>query len=176
MRIEETSIDGVCTVDIEPLGDERGFFARTYCAREFAAAGIVLDVAQSNLSVNKRRGTLRGLHFQGAPKPDPKLVQCVRGAIFDVAVDLRPASPTFRDWFGLELSAQNRRALFVPPGCAHGFLSLEDDSEVLYLMGEYYDPALARGVRWNDPAFAIAWPASPTVIAPRDRAYPDFNF
>ncbi|TCS64991.1 dTDP-4-dehydrorhamnose 3,5-epimerase [Varunaivibrio sulfuroxidans] len=176
MRIDKTPIGGVRTVDIDSHGDDRGFFARTYCRREFEAAGIDLTVAQTNLSVNKRRGTLRGLHFQGVPRPDPKLVQCVRGAIFDVAVDLRPASPTFRDWFGVELSAQNRRALFVPPGCAHGFLSLRDDTEVLYLMGEYYEPALAQGVRWDDPAFAIAWPIAPAVIAPRDRDYPDFSF
>lgn len=175
MHIEKTPIDGVYTVDLDPRGDARGFFARTYCRRAFADAGIALDVVQSNLSSNTHRGTLRGMHFQAAPKPDPKLVRCVRGAIFDVAVDLRPESSSFRKWFASELSARNGRAMFVPAGCAHGFLTLEDESDVLYLMGEAYEPSLARGVRWDDPAFAIAWPSIPAVMSPRDRAYPDFE-
>lgn len=175
MKFSATKIPGVMVIDAEPIGDERGFFARSFCAREFAAAGLELTVAQTNLSHNARRGTLRGMHYQAEPKPEPKLVACIRGAIFDVAIDLRAESPSFRDWVGAELTDSNGKALFVPPGCAHGFLTLADETQVSYLMGELYDPDLARGVRWDDPAFGVEWPGEPTVISDRDAGYPDFR-
>lgn len=175
MKFSATKIPGVVVIDAEPIGDERGFFARSFCAREFAAAGLELTVAQTNLSHNARRGTLRGMHYQAEPKPEPKLVACIRGAIFDVAIDLRAESPSFRDWVGAELTDSNGKALFVPPGCAHGFLTLADETQVSYLMGELYDPDLARGVRWDDPAFGVEWPGEPTVISDRDAGYPDFR-
>ena len=174
MIIEETHIAGACIVRPEQLEDERGFFARTWDEAEFAARGLASHVVQCSISFNRRHGTLRGLHYQAAPYPESKLVRCTAGAIFDVAVDLRPSSPTFRGSVGLELSADNRLALYVPEGCAHGFLTLEDDAEVLYQMTEVYVPDAARGVRWDDPAFAIAWPGEVFVISDRDRTYPDF--
>ena len=175
MKFTPTAIAGVMVVDMEPIADERGLFARSFCAEEFAAQGLAAAFVQANIAFNPARGTLRGLHFQAAPEPEPKLVRCTRGAIFDVAVDLRPGSPSYCRWSGHELSAANRRALYVPEGCAHGLLTLEDDSEVSYLMGAAYDPGLARGVRWNDPAFAIAWPFAPAVISGRDAGFPDFS-
>lgn len=175
MKFTATKIPGVTVVESEPIADERGFFARGFCGEEFAAAGLNLAVAQTNVSHNRCKGTLRGMHYQAEPKPEPKLVSCVRGGIFDVAVDLRPDSPTFRAWTGVELTESNRKALFVPPGCAHGFLTLSDETEVSYLMGEFFAAELARGVRWNDPAFGIEWPGTPSVISDRDVAYPDFR-
>lgn len=175
MKFSATKIPGVVVVEAEPIGDSRGFFARSFCAREFAAAGLELTVVQTNLSHNARRGTLRGMHYQAEPKPEPKLVACIRGAIFDVAIDLRAESPSFRDWVGAELTDSNGKALFVPPGCAHGFLTLADETQVSYLMGEFYDPDLAKGVRWDDPAFGVEWPGEPTVISDRDAGYPDFR-
>ena len=174
MIFAETEVPGVLAVELEKLGDERGFFARSFCAEEFARHGLAAAFVQVNISFNRRRGTLRGLHYQAEPKPEPKLVRCTRGAIFDVAVDLRPGTATYCRWTARELSAGNHRALYVPAGCAHGFITLEDDSEVCYLMGAAYDPELARGVRWNDPAFAIAWPLQPSVISARDAGYADF--
>lgn len=175
MKISPLDISGAALVEIEPFGDERGFFARSFCRQEFSDAGLDLNIVQSNLSQNAAKGTLRGMHYQGSPKPDPKLVSCIQGAIFDVVVDIRKGSKTFCRWYGVELSAQNRKALFVPPGCAHGFLTLRDDAVVHYQMGEEFIPDLARGVRWNDPAFAIDWPMEPKVIAERDATYPDFQ-
>ncbi len=172
MKFTETPIPGVVVVDIEPLEDERGFFARSFCAEEFAARGLTDSFVQTNIAFNELRGTLRGLHYQAAP--EPKLVRCTRGALFDVAVDLRPDSPGYGCWTGHELSADNRRALYIPEGCAHGLLTLEDETEVSYLMGAAYDPACARGVRWNDPAFAIDWPFAPLVISERDAAFDDY--
>jgi len=174
MRISPTRIPGVMVVEAESRADERGQFARTFDAETFAAAGLPTLWPQCNTSWNARRGTLRGLHFQADPRPEPKLVRCTRGALFDVAVDLRPDSPTYCGWVGLELTANARNALYIPPGCAHGFLTLEDGAEVFYQMGESYVPELARGVRWNDPAFAIEWPFAPTMIGARDANYPDF--
>jgi dTDP-4-dehydrorhamnose 3,5-epimerase len=150
---ERTDIPGVTTVELERLGDERGFFARSYCAEEFSVHGLTASFVQANISFNRHCGTLRGMHYQAEPVPEPKLVRCTRGAVFDVAVDLRRESPTFCRWVGVELNQENRRALYVPPGCAHGFITLEEDAEVSYLMGAPYLPELARGVRWNDPAF-----------------------
>ena len=175
MKFTDTDIPGVVVVEIERLEDERGFFARSFCAEEFAAQGLVGDFVQANIAFNAARGTLRGLHYQASPAPEPKLVRCTAGAVFDVAIDLRTGSPSYCRWSGHELSAANRRALYIPAGCAHGLLTLEDACEVSYLMGAAYDPALARGVRWNDPAFAIDWPEAPLVISDRDAGFADFT-
>ncbi len=172
MIFRDTEIPGITVVELDKRADERGFFARSYCAREFADHGIAMGVAQCNVSLNDKRGTLRGLHYQAAPSTETKLIRCTRGAIFDVAVDLRPESPTYRRWIGIELDADAHRAMFIPSGCAHGFQTLSDAAEVFYLMGEAYDPALDRGVRWNDPALAIKWPLEPTVISKRDAGFP----
>jgi dTDP-4-dehydrorhamnose 3,5-epimerase len=175
MNIRPTALVGVMVVSPTVNADERGLFARTYDAAAFAAAGLPTLWPQCNTSSNRRKGTLRGLHYQAEPRPDPKLVRCTRGRIFDVVVDLRTESASFRQWAGVELSEHTRDALAIPAGCAHGFLTLEDDCEVFYMMGEAYVPELARGVRWNDPAFAIHWPAQPAVIAERDASWPDFS-
>jgi len=175
MILRDTGIAGVVEIDAEAQADERGFFARAFCIDELAAHGIDFTVVQANLSGNAAAGTLRGMHWQAAPQPDPKIVRCVRGRIFDVALDLRPDSPTRGRWTACELDAERRNALHIPAGCAHGFLTLTDDCELLYLMGAPFVAGLARGVRWNDPAFAIDWPADPAVIAPRDANYPDFT-
>jgi dTDP-4-dehydrorhamnose 3,5-epimerase len=171
----ETAVAGVWIVEPEPRVDERGFFARTWCAEEFRAHGLNGELAQVSVSYNHRRGTLRGLHYQAAPHAEAKLVRCTRGAIWDVAVDLRPESPTFLRHAAVVLDADNRLALYVPEGCAHGFQTLADASEVLYQMSTAYVPPAARGVRWDDPAFAIPWPPAERIIAARDRAYPDFR-
>ncbi|MCP8940097.1 dTDP-4-dehydrorhamnose 3,5-epimerase [Alsobacter sp. SYSU M60028] len=175
MKLVPTELPGVMVVEAEPVGDERGLFARVYDADAFAAAGLPTDWPQCNLSWNPVRHTLRGMHFQTGEAAEPKLVRCTRGRVFDVAVDLRPASPGFRRWVGVELDADRRNALYVPPGCAHGFLTLTQEAEVLYMMGARYRPEAASGVRWNDPAFAIAWPAAPALIGPRDASWPDFG-
>lgn len=174
MKLMPTEIAGVFEVVTAPIADTRGDFARSYCADEFRSAGINFDVAQINISRNHRRGTLRGMHYQAEPIPDPKLVRCTRGRIFDVAVDLRPRSSTFCQWTGIELTAEGQKAMFVPSGCAHGFLTLEDDCEIEYLMGAAYVADLARGVRWDDPTFAVDWPETPTLMSDRDAAFPDF--
>ncbi len=174
MEISPTALPGVMLVTAAINKDERGLFARTFDAEEFAAAGLPTAWPQCNTSWNARRGTLRGMHFQATPRPDPKLVRCTRGRIFDVVIDLRPKSKTFLAWTGAELSEANRCAMAIPAGCAHGFMTLEDDSEVFYMMGEVYLPELARGVRWNDPAFAIAWPGEPVAMSPKDASWPDF--
>ena len=167
-----TQLDGAFVVEPEPVRDDRGFFARSFCQNEFRARGLDPAVAQCNISFNSRRGTLRGLHFQVKPHEEAKLVRCTRGAIWDVIVDLREVSPTRYQWFSVDLSADNHRALYVPPGFAHGFQTLVDDSEVLYLMSEFYHPESARGLRWDDPAFGISWPYADPVISSRDRSYP----
>ena len=175
MIFRDTEVDGVRVVELEPHNDERGVFARSFCTDEFAAAGIALSVVQTNLSRNRRRGTLRGMHFQAEPAPEPKLVRCTGGRVFDVAVDLRPASPSFCCWASVELDAEAHNGLYIPAGCAHGFLTLSDNAEVTYLMGAAYAPELARGVRWNDPAFAIDWPFEPVIMSDNDAAYADFD-
>lgn len=175
MKLQGTRIPGVMVVEPSPHADDRGLFARTYDGEVFADAGLPVHWPQCNTSWNPKRGTLRGLHYQAEPKPEPKLVRCTRGRVFDVAVDLRSDSPAYLSWFGIELSANNRIALYVPPGCAHGFLTLDDESEVFYQMGESYVPDLARGVRWDDPAFTIDWPCAPVLIGERDATYPDFT-
>lgn len=174
MRLVATGIEGVRLLETEPIADDRGDFSRSYCNAEFAAAGIDFTPVQSNISRNTARGTLRGMHYQAAPTPDPKIVRCTRGRIFDVAVDLRPGSETFCHWVSAELSPENQTALYIPAGCAHGFITLEPDSEVHYLMGAAYIAELGRGVRWDDPAFSIDWPILPSMISSRDATYPDF--
>jgi dTDP-4-dehydrorhamnose 3,5-epimerase len=173
MRFLPSGIDGVVVVDIEARSDERGAFARLQCPEEFAAAGHPFTPAQTSLSRNPCAFTLRGMHYQPAPHAEVKLVRAVRGRIFDVAVDLRPASPTYRRWTASELSAENGRALLIGEGIAHGFLTLEPDTDVLYQISPMFEPGHEAGVRWDDPAFAIAWPQAPALISPRDAAYPD---
>lgn len=175
MIFEPTGLGGVVLVHPERHADERGFFARTWCAREFEAAGISSGLAQCSVSWNEHRYTLRGMHWEAAPQRESKLVRCTRGAIFDVAVDLRAESPTYLSHLGVELGADDHRALFIPPGVAHGFLTLEERTEVLYQMDSFYAPEAERGARWDDPAFAIGWPAEPVVISERDRTLPDFE-
>jgi len=173
----ETPVAGSYVVDPERMEDARGFFARTFSSEEFAAHGLENRVEECSTSFNARSGTLRGLHYQAAPHGEAKLVRCTRGAIYDVAVDLRPDSPSYLRWVGTELSAENGRALLVPEGCAHGFQTLVDASEVLYQISSTYVPEAARGVRWDDPAFNIEWPPAPLggrTMAPRDAQYPDF--
>lgn len=173
MRFRETAIPGVVVVDIEPREDERGAFARLQCPDEFAAAGHPFSPAQTSLSRNPHRGTLRGLHYQPEPFAETKLVRTVRGRIFDVAVDLRRESLTYRRWTGAELTAENARALLIPEGVAHGFLTLEPDTDVLYQISPAFQPGHEAGVRWDDPAFNIDWPAKPALISERDATYPD---
>jgi dTDP-4-dehydrorhamnose 3,5-epimerase len=175
MKFEETKLSGVFEIHIEPKADERGFFARSWCRNEFEAHGLDSRLAQCNISFNKRRGTLRGVHYQVAPYAEAKVVRCTHGSIYDVIVDLRPQSPTFKQWTAIVLTAEKRNMAYVPENCAHGFLTLEDETEVFYLMSEFYDAASARGVRWDDPAFGIAWPAEVEVISERDSTYPDFE-
>ena len=153
----------------------RGFFARTWCRREIEQLGLCADIAQCSISVNLRKGTLRGMHLQGPPHEETKIVRCVKGAIFDVVLDLRRDSPTFLRWHGVELSSANRLALYIPAGCAHGFQTLDDDCEVAYQISEFYHPECSRPVRWNDRAFGIEWPLPVTVMSAADRTYPDFK-
>jgi dTDP-4-dehydrorhamnose 3,5-epimerase len=174
MRFTELPLRGVYTIEIEEHRDERGFFARTFCRREYAAHGLSIEVAQRSTSVNTTAGTLRGMHYQTAPRAETKTVRCVCGSIYDVVIDLRPESPTYCRWFGLELSADNHKMLYIPPGLAHGFETLTANAEVDYQISGEYSPEFSRGVRWNDPAFDVRWPFPPVVISARDHAYPDF--
>lgn len=176
MRFVPTELPGVYVIEPQPHVDERGFFARTWCRDAFAAAGLHADWVQCNVSYNRRAGTLRGMHWQAPPHEEVKLVRCTAGAAYDVVLDLRPDSPTFKRWVAVELTATNRRAVYVPAGCAHGFQTLVDDTELFYQMGARYHPESARGVRWDDPAFGIVWPpCAQRVISARDRSYPDFT-
>jgi dTDP-4-dehydrorhamnose 3,5-epimerase len=175
MTFHETKIPGVFEIRLECTPDERGFFARTWCQTEFKQHGLNPKLVQCNISFNTRKGTLRGMHYQSAPFAETKLVRCTNGAIYDVVIDLRPQSQTFKSWTSAVLTAENRNMLYVPEGCGHGFLTLEDGSEVFYQMSEVYNADSARGVRWNDPAFQITWPAEVEVISERDRTYPDFK-
>jgi dTDP-4-dehydrorhamnose 3,5-epimerase len=174
VRFTETPIPGAFLVELEPHADERGWFARTYDAAEFASRGLEPTGVQCNASYNARRGTLRGMHYQEEPHGEPKLVRCTRGAVFDVIVDIREDSPSLRRWHGVELTPDNGAMLYVPRGVAHGFQTLADHSEVAYQMGQVYSPEHAGGVRWNDPAFGIEWPEPPRLISERDASYPDF--
>jgi dTDP-4-dehydrorhamnose 3,5-epimerase len=175
MKFHESKIAGVFEIDPELISDERGFFARTWCQKEFESHGLNSRLAQCNVSFNKRPGTLRGMHYQEAPHAEGKLVRCTQGAIYDVVLDLRAHSLTFKKWIGVKLTAENHRMVYVPEGCAHGFITLEAESEVFYQMSEFYNAKSAQGVRWNDPAFLIAWPEKVEVISERDRNYPDFK-
>jgi dTDP-4-dehydrorhamnose 3,5-epimerase len=175
VQFTKSSVGGVLVVDIDRHEDERGFFARTWCRHEFEAQGASGSVVQCSVSHNPVRGTLRGLHYQAAPHGEAKLVRCVSGAIFDVVVDLREDSPTFLQHVALVLSGDNHRALYIPEYCAHGFLTLEDKTEVFYQMSAHYEPSAARGLRWNDPLLSIDWPEPVRVISERDRTYADFT-
>lgn len=174
MIFDETKLKGAFVIEPERVEDERGFFARTWCREEFRAHGLNSQLVQCNVSFNKKKGTLRGMHYQAAPHQEAKLVRCTMGAIYDVIVDLRPASATFREWVAVELTASNRRMLYIPEEFAHGFQTLEDGTEVFYQMSEVYAPECAGGVRWNDPAFHIEWPDDARVISARDQGYVDF--
>lgn len=175
MIFTETELKGAFIIEIDPHEDERGFFARSWCENEFKEHGLNPRLAQCNISFNKKRGTLRGMHYQAEPYPEAKLVRCTMGAIYDVIIDLRKDSPTFKRWAAVELTAQNRRALYVPEGFAHGFQTLEDNTEVFYQMSEFYHPECARGVRWDDPAFGVEWRLPVSGSSLRDHLYPMFD-
>jgi dTDP-4-dehydrorhamnose 3,5-epimerase len=174
MIFTETKLPGAFLIEPEYVRDERGFFARTWCQRELTAHDLEPRLAQCSVSMNLRRGTLRGMHYQAPPGAEVKLVRCTQGALYDVILDLRADSATFKQWVAFELDAQNHRQLYIPPGCAHGFQTLKDETEVFYQISEFYAPELARGARWNDPAFQIEWPLADPIIFARDRAWPDF--
>ncbi len=175
MIFHRLKLAGAYRIDLEPREDERGFFARAWCQKEFAEHGLETRIVQSNLSYNRYKGTLRGMHYQAPPHEEVKLVRCIRGSIFDVIIDLRPDSPTYRQWVGVELTAANRQMLYVPRGFAHGFQTLEDDTEVFYHVSEFYHPQAERGVRWNDPQFGIAWPAvEKRIVSVKDQSWPDY--
>lgn len=174
MRFVGTPIPGAFVVELERVEDERGFFARSWCSEEFRKVGLSSRLAQCSISFNVRRGTLRGLHYQANPHEEAKLIRCTSGRIHDVIVDIRSKSEAYKGIFAVELSAQNRRMLYVPEGVAHGFQTLEDNTEVFYQISEFYQPELARGIRWNDRTFQIHWPMEPTLMSARDREFPDF--
>jgi dTDP-4-dehydrorhamnose 3,5-epimerase len=194
MLFKETNLKGAFIIELEPILDERGFFARSFCQKEFRLHGINMNIVQCNISYSKKKGTLRGIHYQTAPYEEGKLVSCIKGAIYDVIIDIRPDSPTYCQWIAVELTAHcsqltastsqltacclpltaSYRMLYIPKGFAHGFLTLEDDTEVFYQMSEFYAPGYGRGIRWNDPAFGIAWPGEVSVISDQDFTYPDF--
>lgn len=175
MTFSETPIPGAYLIGLEQRADERGFFARAFCEREFGERGLSSRFVQANNSLSRRAGTLRGMHYQLEPMAETKLVRCIRGALFDVVLDLRRASPAFGRSFGAELSADNRSMMYVPKGCAHGFLSLHDDTEAFYFVDQFYAPQLERCVRWNDPRFAIAWPRPAEFLSDKDRSQADFD-
>jgi dTDP-4-dehydrorhamnose 3,5-epimerase len=175
MIFSKSPLAGALLIEPERREDERGFFARTFCAEEFAARGLMPDVAQCNISFNRRPGTLRGLHYQRAPHGEVKLVRCTRGAVYDVIVDIRQGSPTFARWFAVELSAENRTMLYIPQGFAHGFQTLAEDTELFYQMSTAYVPEAAAGIRWDDPDVAIEWPAVSRVISASDQALPTLD-
>ena len=175
MQFEPTAIAGAFFVELDVPEDERGLFARTFCEQIFAQAGIDMRIVQTNVSRNPTAGTLRGMHYQAAPNQEPKLIQCIRGRIFDVAIDLRYSAPSYSRTVCTELSVVGNRLFFIPPGCAHGFLTLEDNSDIFYYMGAAFVSGATRGVRWNDPAFKIPWPQAPRLISQRDAAYADYT-
>jgi dTDP-4-dehydrorhamnose 3,5-epimerase len=175
LRFRPTPVEGAQIIDLDRRGDDRGFFARLFCGQEFADAGLEPCFVQANNTLTARRATLRGLHFQLPPAAEAKVVRCIRGALFDVVADLRPDSPSYAKWFGAELSAENRSMMYVPRGCAHGFITLADDTEVLYLHSAPYAPELERGLRFDDPWLGIAWPVEPAELSAKDRAWPYFD-
>jgi dTDP-4-dehydrorhamnose 3,5-epimerase len=175
VKFATTTLKDAVLIEPEPRPDERGFFARTYCRNEFAAAGLETDFVQGNMSFNHAKGTLRGMHFQKAPHEEVKVVRCIRGAIYDVIIDLRPDSPSYLKWQGFELTEENGLQLYVPRGFAHGFLTLSEAAAVAYQVSAFYTPGAEDGVRWNDPEFAIEWPADVAILSPKDAAWPDFS-
>jgi dTDP-4-dehydrorhamnose 3,5-epimerase len=175
VKFLETKLAGVFEISVDRMIDERGFFARTWCKHEFAAQGLETGLVQCSISYNARKGTLRGMHYQVPPFEETKLVRCTQGAIYDVVLDLRPDSVSYKQWIAATLTAKDRNMIYIPKGCAHGFLTVQDDTEVFYQMTQVFDSASARGFRWNDPAFNIAWPDKVEVISERDRTYPDYK-
>ena len=175
MKFTPTAVHGAYLIDLERRGDDRGFFARFFCENEFAAAGLKTHFVQVNTSLTSTQGTLRGMHYQLPPSAEVKVVRCIAGALFDVVLDLRPDSLTFGKWFGAELNAENRTMMYVPEGCAHGFLTLTDATEALYLVTQFYGPADERGVRYDDPRFGIQWPIAPREVSDKDGKWPDFD-
>lgn len=175
MIFKETALKGVYIIEIEAIKDERGFFARSFCRKEFEKYGLNSNIVQCNISYNKKKGTLRGMHYQVKPHEEAKIVSCVKGSIYDVIIDLQPDSPTCYQWFAVELSAENYKMLYIPEGFAHGFQTLEDNTVVYYQMSEFYHPECAAGVRWDDPAFNIEWPDDERIIAVKDLQYPEVN-
>ena len=175
MIFHPAPLDGAYVIELEKRGDERGFFARLFCEKEFGERGLATRFVQINNSLSAQAGTLRGMHYQLPPAAETKVVRCIRGALFDAIVDLRPDSPTFLQWYGAELNAENRKMMYVPEGFGHGFLTLAPDTEALYLVSQFYDPARERGLRWDDPAVGVQWPRAPQVVSDKDRAHPDFS-
>lgn len=175
MKFNKTPLVGAYTIELDRIGDDRGFFARLFCAKEFSNAGLIDSFVQINNSLTRDKGTLRGMHYQLPPSAEVKVVRCIKGSLFDVILDLRPDSPSFCKWHGDTLSAENRRMMYVPKGCAHGFITLEDDTEAFYLAGAPYSPEQERGVRYNDLKFNIEWPIEPMVISAKDEKWPDFD-
>jgi dTDP-4-dehydrorhamnose 3,5-epimerase len=175
VKFTETPLPGAFVIDIEPRRDERGFFARTFCANEFRDHGLNPGIVQANVSRNVKKGIVRGMHYQRAPRAEVKIVRCVSGAVFDAIIDLRPESPTHLEWFGVELTRDSGRMLYVPEGFAHGYQALSDDSEVLYLVTEFYAPDHEAAIRWNDPRFGIRWPIGDASVSPKDAAHPDYT-
>jgi dTDP-4-dehydrorhamnose 3,5-epimerase len=175
MKFNKISLTGAFLIEMEPIVDNRGFFARTWCADEFKLNGLNPKLAQCSISFNARKGTLRGMHYQDVPFMEAKLVRCSSGGIYDVIVDLRPKSPTFGKWFAAELTSENRKMIYVPEGFAHGFQTIADNTEVIYQISETYHPESARGIRWNDPRFGIKWPIENPLLSERDAAFPEFT-
>lgn len=175
MTFTETAINGAFIIEVHQIKDDRGFFGRSFCQKEFERFGLNGNMVQTNVSSNPKSGTLRGLHMQVSPFSEAKLVRCTKGSVFDVMVDMRVDSPTFKKWFGIELTEENFRMLYIPEGCAHGYLTLQDKSDVTYQVSQYYTPAAERGFLWNDPAFEIAWPIAPELISVKDQSHPLFE-
>jgi dTDP-4-dehydrorhamnose 3,5-epimerase len=175
MIFTETKLIGAYIIEINKIEDERGFFGRSWCKNEFDKYHLNTNVVQANVSLSKHKGTLRGMHFQKNPYQETKLIRCSRGSIFDVIIDLRPSSPTFMQWFGIELTQDNYKMLYVPENFAHGILTLQDNTEVSYFVTQFYTPGAEGGIRWNDPAIGIQWPVSPTIITEKDNNHPNFN-
>lgn len=175
MKFTELTLPGVYLIQTQPIEDKRGYFVRLWCSNEFGALGLSDKFVQTNLSFNRHRGTLRGMHYQDAPYAEAKLVQCIRGSLFDVIIDLRPKSPTFKQWISIELSADCQSLLYIPEGFAHGFQTLQDNTEVLYQMSEFYKPESSRGIGWNDPSFNIKWPIQSPIISDKDSNYPKWE-
>ncbi len=175
MIFTETPLKGAYVIELKKMGDDRGFFARFFCKNEFANHGLNNEIVQINNSLSADKGTLRGMHYQLVPKAEDKVVRCINGSLYDVIIDIREDSDTFKQWFGIELSAENRKMLFVPKGFAHGFLTLKENTEAFYLVTEFYGPEYERGIRWNDPEFNIQWPIEPCIISEKDQKHPDFD-